>query len=331
MFTLQAGDLGDAMPMASKLAIGINLLYLLIILGYGFMVLRNEYQNKIDEKSTKETSSIELQSIPFESKTRPSSPLRSISEGQTKTVDAVIEEKTSTNRNSNLEKVGLLSSKKASGSILEKEENEENEEKEESNGGVEMTTDDAIKNASAATSTSKPNLSDKDQPKPNNKSPNAQSSTNLPRLKRDSFSTSPSPRIMTENQKKEEKGPYEAASKAVQSKRVSVSESSGTPQDRSRSKSISTAMDQRNSLSRPILRPLGLVVAIKAYTSPDPTKKMSFAKGDLIRVYSNAGMWHKGVLHSSTSFPTITKKMLYFPSNFVKPFKKSDPGPKSSE
>ena len=75
---------------------------------------------------------------------------------------------------------------------------------------------------------------------------------------------------------------------------------------------------QSQNLKRPsqtIRQGVGIVVAIKGYTSPDPLVKMSFERGDRIRVYSNTGAWHKGVLLKKG----ISNKVLYFPSNFVKP------------
>ena len=52
-------------------------------------------------------------------------------------------------------------------------------------------------------------------------------------------------------------------------------------------------------------------------------RQLSFARGDVIRVVSTSGKWHKGVLLKSSKYP-ITGDVLLYPPNFTKPLGSDD-------
>ena len=78
---------------------------------------------------------------------------------------------------------------------------------------------------------------------------------------------------------------------------------------------------------------LKLVVAVRSFAAPKPKQQLSFAKGDVIRVVRDTGKWHLGVIHraadsnsgsdSAGSATSTSQAPLFFPPNFVKPFKSS--------
>ena len=57
-------------------------------------------------------------------------------------------------------------------------------------------------------------------------------------------------------------------------------------------------------------------VYAKASFKATKEHQMSFAHGDVIRVVSSSGKWHKGVLVESSTYP-VTGEVLLYPSNFI--------------